>query len=64
MTSNLGGTTALATVSRTSKTDPSIAINLSLFKKASGVSIDQLQSCIDSLRQNWVDLYDSVKEKK
>jgi hypothetical protein len=26
--------------------------------------IDYLQSCIDSLRQNWVDLYDSLKEKK
>jgi hypothetical protein len=23
-----------------------------------------LQSCIDSLQQNWVDLYDSLKEKK
>lgn len=26
--------------------------------------IDYFQSCIDSLRQNWVDLYDSLKEKK
>lgn len=26
--------------------------------------IDYLQSCIDSLRQNWVDLYDSLKKKK
>jgi len=26
--------------------------------------IDYLTSCIDSLRQNWVDLYDSLKEKK
>ena len=26
--------------------------------------IDHLTSCIDSLRQNWVDLYDSLKEKK
>ncbi|QYX32714.1 hypothetical protein [Sphaerospermopsis torques-reginae] len=26
--------------------------------------IDHLQSCIDSLRQNWVELYDSLKEKK
>jgi len=26
--------------------------------------IDQLQSCIDSLRQNWIDLYESLKEKK
>ncbi|MDF5731126.1 MAG: hypothetical protein PUP92_24780 [Rhizonema sp. PD38] len=26
--------------------------------------IDYLQSCIDSLRQNWVDLYDRLKEKK
>ncbi|OKH29817.1 hypothetical protein NIES2101_42970 [Calothrix sp. HK-06] len=28
------------------------------------IQIDYLQSCIDSLRQNWVDLYDSLKEKK
>lgn len=26
--------------------------------------IDYLQSCIDSLRQNWVELYDRLKEKK
>lgn len=26
--------------------------------------IDALTSCIDSLRKNWVDLYDSLKEKK
>ncbi|TFI53942.1 hypothetical protein BLD44_013105 [Mastigocladus laminosus UU774] len=26
--------------------------------------IDYLTSCIDSLRQNWVDLYSSLKEKK
>ncbi len=28
------------------------------------IQIDYLQSCIDSLRQNWVDLYESLKEKK
>ncbi|GAA6618463.1 hypothetical protein [Scytonema sp. NUACC26] len=26
--------------------------------------IDYLSSCIDSLRQNWVELYESLKEKK
>jgi hypothetical protein len=26
--------------------------------------VDYLQSCIDSLRQNWADLYNSLKEKK
>jgi hypothetical protein len=32
--------------------------------RARRTQIDHLTSCIDSISQNWVDLYDSLKKKK